>query len=202
MKSAEDLRTQDEQYSARLLTKESAWWKRLLDVQAPYRWNLRRLNPGFTLDIGCGLGRNLAHLNGEGVGVDHNARSVEIAKSRGLRAFVTDEFQKSPFNSPGRFDSLLLAHVAEHMTESEVTALLKTYIHLVKPGGQVIIITPQESGYQSDPTHVQFMDFECLRRVVQESGLVPVKEYSFPFPRAFGRLFKYNEFVSVSKKQD
>ena len=199
-KPATGLKTQDEDYSTRLLVKESVWWKRLINVQAPYRWNLHRLNLGFTLDIGCGLGRNLLNLDGNGVGIDHNERSVEIARSRGLQAFTADDFQKSPFNSPSRFDSLLLSHVAEHMTEQEVVDLMKAHIDLVKPGGQVVIITPQESGYRSDPTHVQFMNFESLRRIVQQSGLIYIKEYSFPFPRVFGRIFKYNEYVCISKK--
>ncbi|MGA9770339.1 MAG: class I SAM-dependent methyltransferase [Blastocatellia bacterium] len=199
MNSADGLKTEDEAYSNRLLIKESVWWKRLINAQAPYRWNLHRLNLGFTLDIGCGLGRNLVNLDGNGVGVDHNERSVEIARSRGLRAFTADDFQRSPFNAKATFDSLLLSHVAEHMTEQQVIALMKAHLHLVKPGGQVIIITPQESGYRSDPTHVQFTNFESLRRIVLESGLIYIKEYSFPFPRVFGRLFKYNEFVCVSK---
>ena len=46
------------------------WWKRALDVQAPYRWNLRRLKPGFMLDVGCGLGRNLELVLGVCVVVD------------------------------------------------------------------------------------------------------------------------------------
>jgi SAM-dependent methyltransferase len=197
---AKELRTQDENYTARLVAKESAWWKRLLDAQAPYRWNLRRLKMGFTLDIGCGIGRNLINLDGNGIGIDHNPKSVEIAKPRGLQAFTADEFNKSPFNAPGRFDSILLSHVAEHMTEREAIALLKSYLHLAKPGGRAIIITPQEMGYRSDPTHVQFMDFQSLERIVSESGLALVKQYSFPFPRLFGRLFKHNEFISVSRK--
>jgi hypothetical protein len=45
------------------------------------------------------------------------------------------------------------------------------------------------------------MDFEILERINSQSGLAVVKQYSFPFPRLFGRVFKYNEFVSVSKKQ-
>jgi len=40
--------TQGPEYTDELLAKQMAWWKRILDVQAPYRWNLRRLNPGFT----------------------------------------------------------------------------------------------------------------------------------------------------------
>ena len=53
-------------YADRLQTLEQARWKQLLDVQAPYRWNIRRLGLGRTLDVGCGLGRNLAHLGGAG----------------------------------------------------------------------------------------------------------------------------------------
>ena len=192
--------TEDYEYSARLLAKETVWWKRILDVQAPYRWNLRRLKPGFTVDIGCGLGRNLLHLDGNGIGIDHNQHTVEIARSRGLKAYTMAEFQTSPYNQAATFDSVLMSHVAEHMREVEVVKLLTAFIPLLKPYGQVILICPQEYGYRSDPTHVQFLDFERLRWIVTESGLIPVKEYSFPFPRVVGRLFKYNEFVSISRK--
>jgi SAM-dependent methyltransferase len=192
--------TRDQRYTARLITEQTLWWKKLLDVQAPYRWNLLRLNPGFTLDIGCGVGRNLINLMGQGVGIDHNPHSVEIARSHGLEAFTSEEFLESPFNLSSTFDSILLSHVAEHMTEQEAVILLRSYTHLLRAQGQVIIITPQEYGYRSDPTHVQFMDFEKLRNVARGAGLIRVREYSFPFPRIFGHLFKYNEFVSISKK--
>ena len=51
---------------------ERRGWKRWVDVQAPYRWNLRGLRLGFTLDVGCGIGRNLVTFDGHGVGIDHN----------------------------------------------------------------------------------------------------------------------------------
>ena len=192
--------TQDRRYTNRLLMKESPWWKKAFDVQAPYRWHLRSLNPGFTLDIGCGVGRNLINLKGNGVGIDHNPHSVKIARSRGLLAFTPPEFQSSLFNKAYRFDSILLSHVAEHLMEREVVQLLATHIPLLKPGGQVIVICPQDYGYRSDPTHVQFLDFTKLRGIACQAGLIPVREYSFPFPRVFGHLFKYNEFVSISRK--
>ena len=187
-------------YSARLRREENVWWKKLLDVQAPYRWNLRRLKPGFAIDIGCGLGRNLSHLNGNGVGIDHNQHAVDIARSRGLQAFTLEAFKESSFNRPASFDSILLSHVAEHLTETEVVELLKEHLPLLKPNGQVIIICPQDYGYRADPTHVQFLDLRRLRNIACKAGLLPVKEYSFPFPRVFGHLFKYNEFVAVSRK--
>jgi hypothetical protein len=44
------------------------------------------------------------------------------------------------------------------------------------------------------------MSFENLRAIGDALGLIPLKEFSFPFPRLLGRVFKYNEFVSVFKK--
>jgi len=192
--------TSDTDYTARLITEGDVWWKRALDVQAPYRWNLRRLKLGFTLEIGCGVGRNLAHLGG-GVGIDHNPSSVEVARSRGHNAFLPAEFEQTKLNAPETFDGILLSHVVEHMTEAEAASLLTTYLHLLRPQGRVVLITPQEIGFTSDPTHVQFMDFDSLRRIAGRSGLATQKQYSFPFPRFAGRLFKYNEFVSISVKQ-
>jgi len=192
--------TTDESYTERLVTHSTVWWKRLIDVQMPYRWNLRRLNLGFTLDIGCGIGRNLLHLEGNGVGIDHNRTSVEIARTHGLVAFTPEEFDASEYNVPERFDSILLAHVVEHMTEPESQALLSRHAGLLKPGGTCVLIAPQERGFRSDSTHVQFMDFGALRRLASSVGFESVREYSFPFPRRAGRLFTYNEFVSLSRK--
>jgi 2-polyprenyl-3-methyl-5-hydroxy-6-metoxy-1,4-benzoquinol methylase len=188
-------------YTNRLLNKQKAGWKVFFDVQAPYRWNLQRLKPGFTLDIGCGIGRNLINLKGRGVGIDHNLESVKIAQKLGLTAFTCEEFKTSPYNQPQQFDSLLLAHVAEHMTQGEVIDILQQYTHLLKPKGKLIAIAPQEAGYKSDATHVEFMNFDKLRNIARQSGFKTAKEFSFPFPRVFGRLFIYNEFVSVSYKQ-
>ena len=147
--------TQDKQYTERLLKKESVWWKQILDVQAPYRWNLRRLKPGFTLETGCGIGRNLKHLNGNGVGVDHSSHSISISRLRGMNAFTTEEFKVSSFNRKEIFDSILCSHVLEHMTIDEAVLLLKGYLYLLKPGGIVILITPQEAGYRADSTHAE-----------------------------------------------
>ena len=189
------------EYTERLIRKQMVWWKRFVDVQAPYRWNLRRIKPGFTLEVGCGIGRNLLHLKAYGVGVDHSAHSVEIACRRGCKAFTPEEFHLSEYSRPHTFDSLLLAHVAEHMTARDAQELLASYIPQLKPDARIIIITPQERGFASDATHVEFIDWRKIRQIVHPLGFSPVSEYSFPFPRAFGRLFIYNEFISISARR-
>src|SRR5690348_18214957 len=107
--------TRGADYAERLVRLQTARWKELLDVQAPFRWSLKRLAPGFVLDIGCGIGRNLLHFPTAGVGIDTNEECVRVARARGLTAFTPAEFQRSAdYNRPGRFDTILFAHVAEH----------------------------------------------------------------------------------------
>jgi 2-polyprenyl-3-methyl-5-hydroxy-6-metoxy-1,4-benzoquinol methylase len=185
-------------YTRRLQRLELASWKRLLDVQAPYRWNVRRLCPGRVLDVGCGVGRNLAHLSGRAVGVDHNAHSVAVARERGCTAFTPDDLASSGNAEPGSYDTLLAAHLLEHLGEPEATGLLRSYLPLVRPGGRVVLITPQERGWASDATHVRWVDFAELQRTSASLGLLGDTQLSFPFPRPVGRLFRYNEFVHVA----
>jgi 2-polyprenyl-3-methyl-5-hydroxy-6-metoxy-1,4-benzoquinol methylase len=190
--------TKDAAYTERLAGLERGW-KRLLDVQRPYREHLRRLAPGRFLEVGCGLGRNLQNARGfaEGLGIDHNPDSVAVARARGLQALTTEEFHRSPLAVPGAFDTLLVSHVLEHLTREEALGLLRTYLPFVKAGGQVIVVTPQEAGYRSDPTHVTFVDLPACARLLAEAGVAVERQESFPFPRWVGRLFTYNEFVTV-----
>ena len=187
------------EYTQRLVDLQTVWWKRILPVQAPYRWNLKRLHLGVTIDLGCGIGRNLLSLGEGSVGIDHDSLSVEYARSRGLTAYTPTEFAGSPDDRPGRFDSLLLSHVAEHMTADELVDFVSPYLGDVKTGGKVVLICPQERGFRSDATHAEFVDFDAMRRFATTTGLEPQRLYSFPFPRRAGTVFVYNEFVMVAR---
>jgi 2-polyprenyl-3-methyl-5-hydroxy-6-metoxy-1,4-benzoquinol methylase len=191
--------TYDQSYTQRLVAKQFARWKRILDVQAPYRWHLRQLRLGKTLDVGCGIGRCLAFLD-DGVGIDINQSAIEVAQSRGLTALTTDVFETSALNRPDVYDSLLFAHVAEHVGAEQSIAILRGYLHLLRTQGRLVLITPQEAGYRSDPTHTQFIDFARQKRIIEELGLIIDRQYSFPFPKIVGRLFLYNEFVTIAHK--
>lgn len=190
----------EKEYAARLIRLQKTSWKRVLNVQAPYRWNLQRLLPGLTLEIGCGIGRNLLHLKDQGVGIDLNPYCVKAARERGLTAFTPADFLSSRFNQPGTFDTLLISHVAEHMTRPEVVTLIRQHLPLLKPEGRIILITPQEVGFRSDPTHVEYMSLEKLGQICSELELVQERAYSFPLPRIFGKMFIYNESVLVGRR--
>ncbi len=192
--------TKDREYALRLARIESRGWRRFVDVQAPYRRNIRGLDLGFTLDVGAGIGRNLLHLEGHGVGVDHNAEAVRRMRERGLRAFLPEEFQYSPYAKPASFDALLIAHVLEHLPAPEAKALLAHYLPFVRKGGKVAVITPQPAGYRSDATHVNFVDDRLASQWLVELGLTIRRRYSFPFPRWVGHVFSHNEFIVLAIK--
>lgn len=193
--------TDGEDYTDRLVRRSGVGWKSLLDVQRPYRWNLRRHQLGRTLEVGCGIGRNLAALGPGSVGVDHNPTSISIARGLGLDAVTTEEWNRLSGESPP-FDSLLFAHVVEHMTFDEAGGLVNAYLPALRPGGKVLFICPQERGFASDPTHVSFTTGQDLQRLARSTGLIPGRWHSFPFPRVAGRLFTYNEFTLVATLPD
>ena len=192
--------TAGSEYAERLTRLETARWKQLLDVQRPYRWNLKRLNLGRTLDVGCGIGRNLKNLGPNAVGVDHNAHSIAHCRELGLTAFTTSEFFEGAQGRPESFDAMLCAHLLEHVSQQVADDIVEQYLPYVRPGGQVVFITPQEVGFRSDETHIRWVDLEVARAHVERHGLTMVRSYSFPFPRPAGKVFKYNEFVTVARK--
>ena len=190
----------DRDYTARLRAETDRGWKRLLGAQAPYRRHVRRIAEGRVLDVGCGIGRNLHHLDGRGVGVDVNPYSVEVARQQGLTAYTTDEFDISSDAEPGGYDTMLLAHVLEHMTLDQASDLVGGYLRYLGAGGRVAMIVPQEAGFASDPTHVNFLDLDEIAVVEDRNDLTRERAYSFPFPRWTGRFFKHNETVVLSRK--
>lgn len=188
-------------YAERLTRLSGRGWKQRLDVQAPYRANIQRLTLGRTLDVGCGIGRNLSYLTADSIGVDHNPHSVRIARDRGLTACTTEEFFADT-SAIRPFDSILAAHLVEHVQLGEAEAILASYLPFLRVGGRCVLICPQESGYRSDETHVSFSDFGTLRTLSARLGLEFQHEYSYPFSRSLGKVFRYNEFVHVSRKPD
>lgn len=197
---ATDPSTRGAHYTERLVTLGGRRWKRVLGVQAPYRRNVRRLfGEREVLEVGCGIGRNLAHLAPRAVGVDHNADSIAVCRARGLVAFTSDEFPASEYAGDARFDGLLAAHLIEHMTAEEAIATLRPYLRHLRAAARVVLICPQERGFASDATHVQFADLDALARVGAALGVSERRRTSFPFPRAAGRVFTHNEFVWVGE---
>ncbi|MFG2225552.1 class I SAM-dependent methyltransferase [Streptomyces sp. NPDC048644] len=167
--------------------------------RAPYRRQLRRIGSGRVLDIGCGSGDTLAGCAPGSVGVDHDPHSVDICRARGLTAYTADAFLASPHARPGAFDALLSAQVLQHLDDEQVEGLLRAYLPYVRPGGGVVLITPQEAGHRSAQAPGRFTDFALLRVFAESAGLSVRRTYSCPLPRPAGRLLDANAFVLVGQ---
>jgi hypothetical protein len=169
-------------------------------LQIPYRLHLKGLGLGLTLDVGCGAGRNLNALPHGSLGIDHNPLLAEACRGFGLQALTTDEWNANKDQFTSRFDSLLFSHVAEHMTVPQFEILLQGFLFALRASGRIVVICPQEAGYASDSTHVEFMDDSKISGIFERLGLQPRASYSFPFPRALGRYFRQNETVVIGHK--
>jgi 2-polyprenyl-3-methyl-5-hydroxy-6-metoxy-1,4-benzoquinol methylase len=166
-----------------------------------YRQHIRRLVRGRALDIGCGVGSNLRFLSSDSVGVEHNPTSVEAARARGFTAYVTDDFHAHAHEHRASFDTLLIAHVMEHMTHEDGVGLLKSYLPYLKPGGRVVILTPQDPNCENDPTHVRYVDFPAARALTDAVGLEVTQQHGYPLPLPLGRIRpgNTNEIVTVAQ---
>lgn len=192
--------TAEADYTDTLLRRSGTKWKKALDVQRPYRWNLSRLHLGKTLDVGCGIGRNLGNLSSDSVGVDHNYHSVNFAKNAGYNAVTVEDFKKNRKDfKKNSFNSMLLAHVLEHLSTENGEKILKEYLPFVKD--KIVIICPQEKGFTTDKTHINFLKHKDIEAILLNCGLKIIKSYSFPFPRQIGKIFTYNETVVVATKK-
>lgn len=193
--------TNQPDYCQRLLGTDKLW-KQILNVQYPYKRALKKMDLGKTIDIGCGVGRVLAWLNKDSIGVDHNPSSIDVCLSKNLNAYSSEEFfenVRSKSIELESFDHLLLAHVLEHLEHNEQIEIIESYLPYLKKNGGVFIITPQEAGHASDTTHVTFTDFKRIDEILKGLNLEVISQKSFPFPRSFGKFFKYNEFHTYAK---
>jgi 2-polyprenyl-3-methyl-5-hydroxy-6-metoxy-1,4-benzoquinol methylase len=88
-----------------------------------------------------------------------------------------------------QFDFIIANHVIEHISEPEQT--LKLLIDLLKPGGKILIGTPDFLGPSAlffreryrmleEPTHISFFSLDSLLRLIRYLGL-EVEEVKMPF---------------------
>jgi len=188
----------DSDYTERLLRLQEQRWKQVFAFANPYGLHIRSIVSGATLEVGCGIGRVLNFLPRQMVGVDRNADSVSVCRDKGLEAYLPAEFE-SRYRGRQCFGTLLLSHVVEHMSTAEAIALVQSYRPYLESKARLVLIAPQEKGFASDSTHVEFMDFDRLAAICAGAGFAVQSAYSFPFVRSMGRHYIYNEFVTIGK---
>ena len=138
-------------------------------------------NPkGHLLELGCGSGQILKRMQQMGwqvEGVDFDPSAVENARSKGLRVhFGTLESQNYPND---HFDVIFMSHLIEH-THDPLRLLGEGY-RILKPGGQLILVTPNSESLGHTlfkeawrglevPRHLHLFTLKALRELVRRGG--------------------------------
>ena len=92
------------------------------------------------LDVGCGSGRLSKALLEKGysvVAIDNDWKAVEIAKKKGIMAFVADI---NDWKTDEKFDCIILGDVLEHI-EDDKSAMRKVHA-MLKPNGCIVVNVP------------------------------------------------------------
>ncbi len=132
------------------------------------------------LDVGCGTGDFLAHLqqngwNVKGIEPSENARMN--AKRKGLEVFPQDHLQHG--FSHQMFDVITLWHVLEHVHQLEQT--IKTLHKLLKPNGILLIAVPNRDSFDARhygfkwaawdvPRHLYHFRAKDIRHLMEHHG--------------------------------
>jgi 2-polyprenyl-3-methyl-5-hydroxy-6-metoxy-1,4-benzoquinol methylase len=142
---------------------------------------LRAPSPGGRLlEIGSGNGVMLEKMRSRGwdvTGIEFDPACVAQTATRGLTCYGRDLRELAlPSDS---FDAIYMGHVIEHLYDPR--SLLIECHRILKPGGELVIVTPNAGGwghqhYQQDwrgleaPRHLQLFSPESLRRLMKETG--------------------------------
>lgn len=103
------------------------------------------------LDVGCGSGviaSLLAQCGAHATGVDANPQAIEYASKTFRHAtldFRLGSVEELDF-TPDSIDRIYCLELIEHLYENQVSDLLRAMHHLVKPGGTVMLTTPNYRG--------------------------------------------------------
>jgi SAM-dependent methyltransferase len=153
-----------------------------------YRWYFRKWLPSAKnasiLEVGCGWGK-LLHLfsalgYGNALGIDLSANQVNVARQIALNVELADGVEWLRDKS-AQFDLIVSLDVIEHMKKDEVLVFLERCVHALKPGGRLVLQTPNADspfGLQhryNDLTHELAFNPNLLGRLLRQAGLVGIE---------------------------
>ncbi len=133
------------------------WW--LARARLVSRIIDRELGPGphQVLDVGCGWGVTLDHLERAGhhvAGMDIGRGGLEKLDKPGRRLILGDiESGPIPESAQGRFDAVLALDVLEHLDDD--CGALRHLANLVRPGGLAILTVPARPDLWSEFDTIQ-----------------------------------------------
>lgn len=119
---------------------------------------VRRVGKGRLLDVGSSIGTFVylaARAGFEAHGVELNRDTAAIAQANGLDVTV-GTLEEADFE-PGSFDAIHMADLIEHVPVPEL--LLRQTRRILRPGGTLLVLTPNHDAFFPRATHRLFRMF-------------------------------------------
>ena len=150
---------------------------------------LRDMPPGRVLDIGCGEAKFLHRMQQTGwevQGIDFDASAASNAKKLFDIDVQVGKLEDVKFPD-GTFDAITMNHVIEHVFDP--VALLQEARRILKPGGRLVMVTPNalSMGHRvfgrfwrglEPPRHIQIFTPSSLDTVARSAGLAVNKVFT------------------------
>ncbi|CCH56887.1 hypothetical protein BN8_06277 [Fibrisoma limi BUZ 3] len=171
-----------------------------------YFKNILQFVTGPTIDFGCGVGELLELLPTGSVGLEVNESAVRYCQSRGLDVHLYDpeaDGYRLGGLPVGQFKSLVMAHVLEHLTDSDevIKKLLSTGQRLGLE--RLVFVVPGVKGFKHDTTHQTFLDPAYFKKfsLLNTNGYRVIHQAYFPInSQKFSGFFTHNELVTVYER--
>jgi 2-polyprenyl-3-methyl-5-hydroxy-6-metoxy-1,4-benzoquinol methylase len=177
--------------------------------------NFPRFTGKSVLDLGCGVGNDLARFAKAGAlvtGIDLAGHSVELARQNFQFRNLRGEFQKMDGENlqfPNDFFDAVFCHTVLHFTPNPV-AMISEIHRVLKPGGEAIIMTVNSRSWMNllrklmnieldhldAPVFYNFTisEFEELLRPFSDVRIVP---HRFPVPTKIHEGLKARLYNSI-----
>ena len=160
------------------------WNREVLGFYVPYFAHCHRV-----LDVGCGQGQFIELLKAQGVatvGIDVDARMVEVCRGKGLDVAKADLFNYLP-QQKEQFDGIFSSNLIEHFSAQDAIWFVRMAFGALVPGGIVLISTPNPGSlivhlneFWRDATHVRLYNRSLLEFLCAWAGFEDVQSGENP----------------------
>ena len=152
------------------------------------------------LEVGSGLGYLTYAIAREGYnirGLDISMDAIEKAEKQFGKYYICEDVYQYALANNGKFDVVILTEVIEHVPDP--SGFSNVLLDLLKPGGKIIISTPNKSAYprheywhtELPPVHLTWFSEDSFQVISQQKGL---SLSLFDFTRFNKKHFDFTRF--------